>query len=40
MWWRQGLTGGIKAHYDGIMAFSQTDFTLDLEKIPVLTRRR
>ena len=30
-WWRQGMTGGAKAHYDGIVAFSQTDFTEDLQ---------
>ncbi len=37
-WWRQGMMGGAKAHYDGIVAFSQTDFTADLKKIslPVL----
>src|SRR3981081_330076 len=29
-WWRQGMMGGAKAHYDGIVAFSQTDFTEDL----------
>ncbi len=34
-WWRQGMMGGAKAHYDGIVAFSQTDFTEDLKKIPV-----
>jgi non-heme chloroperoxidase len=34
-WWRQGMIGGAKAHYDGIVAFSQTDFTEDLEKITV-----
>src|SRR5215813_5866407 len=34
-WWRQGMTGGAKAHYDGIVAFSQTDFTEDLKKITV-----
>jgi non-heme chloroperoxidase len=34
-WWRQGMMGGIKAHYDGIIAFSQTDFTEDLKKITV-----
>jgi non-heme chloroperoxidase len=34
-WWRQGMTGGAKAHYDGIVAFSQTDFTDDLKKITV-----
>ena len=33
--WRQGMTGGAKAHYDGIVAFSQTDFTEDLKKINV-----
>ena len=31
-WWRQGMMGGAKAHYDGIVAFSQTDFTEDSEK--------
>ena len=37
-WWRQGMMGGAKAHFDGIVAFSQTDFTEDLGKItlPVL----
>jgi non-heme chloroperoxidase len=37
-WWRQGMIGSAKAHYDGIVAFSQTDFTDDLKKIncPVL----
>src|SRR2546429_2081104 len=37
-WWRQGMMGGAKAHYDRIVAFSQTDFTEDLKKItaPVL----
>ncbi len=34
-WWRQGMIGGAKAHYDGIVAFSQTDFTEDLKKISV-----
>ncbi len=34
-WWRQGMMGGAKAHYDGIVAFSQTDFTEDLKKIAV-----
>jgi non-heme chloroperoxidase len=34
-WWRQGMMGGAKAQYDGIVAFSQTDFTEDLEKITV-----
>jgi len=36
-WWRQGMMGSIKAHYDGIVAFSQTDFTPDLKKISVPT---
>jgi non-heme chloroperoxidase len=37
-WWRQGMMGGAKAHYDGVVAFSQTDFTEDLKniKVPVL----
>jgi non-heme chloroperoxidase len=34
-WWRQGMMGGAKAHYDGIVAFSQTDFTEGLKKISV-----
>ena len=34
-WWRQGMMGGAKAHYDGIVAFSQTDFTDDLKKITI-----
>jgi non-heme chloroperoxidase len=34
-WWRQGMMGGAKAHYDGIVAFSQTDFTEDLKRITV-----
>ena len=34
-WWRQGMMGGAKAHYDGIVAFSQTDFTADLGKITI-----
>jgi non-heme chloroperoxidase len=34
-WWRQGMEGGAKAHYDGVVAFSQTDFTEDLKKITV-----
>ncbi len=34
-WSRQGMMGGAKAHYDGIVAFSQTDFTEDLKKITV-----
>jgi len=36
-WWRQGMMGGAKAHYDGIVAFSQTDFTPDLKKVSVPT---
>ena len=36
-WWRQGMIGSAKAHYDGIVAFSQTDFTEDLKKISVPT---
>jgi non-heme chloroperoxidase len=36
-WWRQGMIGGAKAHYDGIVAFSQTDFTEDLKSITVPT---
>jgi non-heme chloroperoxidase len=32
-WWRQGMMGGAKPHYDGIAAFSETDFTDDLKKI-------
>ncbi|HEV3414173.1 MAG TPA: alpha/beta hydrolase [Puia sp.] len=37
-WWRQGMMGGIKAQYDCIKAFSETDFTADLQQvdIPVL----
>jgi len=37
-WWRQGMTGSAKAHYDCIKAFSETDFTEDLKAItlPVL----
>jgi non-heme chloroperoxidase len=36
-WWRQGMAGGAKAHYDGIKAFSETDFTEDLKRIDVPT---
>ena len=36
-WWRQGMAGGAKAHYDGIKAFSETDFTDDLKAIEVPT---
>lgn len=37
-WWRQGMMGGAKAHYDCITAFSETDFTQDLRTVslPVL----
>jgi non-heme chloroperoxidase len=37
-WWRQGMMGSIKAHYDCIKAFSETDFTEDLKNVdlPVL----
>jgi len=36
-WWRQGMMGGATAHYDGIKAFSETDFTEDLESIDIPT---
>ncbi len=36
-WWRQGMMGGAKAHYDGIKAFSETDFTDDLKTITAPT---
>ena len=36
-WWRQGMMGGAKPHYDGIKAFSETEFTEDLKKIDVPT---
>jgi len=36
-WWRQGMMGGAKAHYDCIKAFSETDFTDDLAAIAVPT---
>lgn len=36
-WWRQGMIGGAKAHYDGIKAFSETDQTEDLKSIDVPT---
>jgi non-heme chloroperoxidase len=36
-WWRQGMMGGAKAHYDGIAAFSETDQTDDLKAILVPT---
>jgi non-heme chloroperoxidase len=34
-WWRQGMMGGAKAHQDGVVASTQTDFTEDLKKIEV-----
>ncbi|MEI6945615.1 alpha/beta hydrolase [Paraflavisolibacter sp. H34] len=34
-WWRQGMMGGIKAQYDCIKAFSETDFTEDLQQVDV-----
>jgi non-heme chloroperoxidase len=36
-WWRQGMMGGVKAQYDCIKAFSETDFTEDLKKVDVPT---
>lgn len=36
-WWRQAMMGGAKAQYDGIRAFSETDFTDDLTRITVPT---
>lgn len=36
-WWRQAMMGGAKAQYDGIKAFSETDFTEDLKIIDVPT---
>ncbi|HET6301127.1 alpha/beta hydrolase [Microbacterium sp.] len=36
-WWRQGMMGGAKAHYDGIKAFSETDLTEDVKAITVPT---
>jgi non-heme chloroperoxidase len=36
-WWLQGMLGGVKAHYDCIKAFSETDFTADLKKFDVPT---
>jgi non-heme chloroperoxidase len=37
-WWRQAMMGSVKAHYEGIKAFSETDFTENLQSvdIPVL----
>lgn len=34
-WWRQGMAGSAKSHYDCIKAFSETDFTEDLKAIDV-----
>ncbi|CAN5381107.1 alpha/beta hydrolase [soil metagenome] len=34
-WWRQGMMGGTKAHYDCIKAFSETDFTDDMKSVDV-----
>ncbi|NUY80540.1 alpha/beta hydrolase [Flavobacterium sp. MAH-1] len=34
-WWRQGMMGGINAHYECIKAFSETDFTEDLKSVDV-----
>ena len=34
-WWRQGMAGGAKAHYDCVAVFSETDFTEDLKAITV-----
>jgi non-heme chloroperoxidase len=36
-WWRQGMAGSARAHYDGSKAFSETDFTEDLKIITVPT---
>ena len=36
-WWLQGMLGGMKAHYDCIKAFSETDFTEDLKKFDIPT---
>jgi len=36
-WWRQGMMGSVKAHTDGVVAFSQTDFVPDLKRISVPT---
>jgi non-heme chloroperoxidase len=36
-WWRQGMMGSAKAHYDCIAAFSETDFTEDLKALKVPT---
>jgi non-heme chloroperoxidase len=36
-WWRQGMMGGVKAHYDCVKAFSETDFTEDLKAMSMPT---
>jgi non-heme chloroperoxidase len=36
-WWLQGMMGGVKAHYDCIKAFSETDFTEDLKRFDMPT---
>jgi non-heme chloroperoxidase len=36
-WWLQGMMGGVKAHYDCVKAFSETDFTEDLKKFDAPT---
>ncbi|WP_332819720.1 alpha/beta fold hydrolase [Sphingopyxis sp.] len=36
-WWRQGMMGSAKAHYEGVKAFSETDQTDDLKAITVPT---
>jgi non-heme chloroperoxidase len=36
-WWRQGMMGSAKAHYEGIKAFSETDQNEDLKAISVPT---
>ena len=36
-WWLQGMMGSVKAHYECVAAFSETDFTEDLRKIDVPT---
>ena len=34
-WWRQGMSGDLKSHYDCIKVFSETDMTEDLKKIDI-----
>ncbi len=36
-WWRQGMLCSIKAAYDCVQAFSETDFTEDLKRFDVPT---